>query len=324
MQLSWDQALDNTRRSRISRFPGAGDPRVGKLMLPALKPKFRIPRGSRIFTIGSCFARNIEEKLGKDFILPTRYFRVSKEEWAARPNGLLNEYNPGTMYQRITYALEGKKLPDATIVKSKKGYDDLALLGGASVTLERARERRGQIDGIYAKLPSCQVVIITLGLVEAWFDRVHQVYLNRMPPHEVMRREPTRFLFRRMDLFEAYPLLEKAIAALVRRRKNVLLTVSPVPLQVTFSGHDAAVANEFSKSVLRVCAQRLADKYAQVDYFPSYEIVRDAGSVAYLPDRVHVKDDVVGQIIQHMLAHYVDVPAMQRAAALFKKVVLKS
>ena len=85
----------------------------------------------------------------------------------------------------------------------------------------------------------------------------------------------------------------------------MLLTVSPVPLQASLAGDDAVVANCYSKSVLRVCAQQLYLKYPLVDYFPSYEIAMSGGLSSFGPDQVHVRDAVVGQITDYMLRAYV-------------------
>src|SRR5688572_9518638 len=93
-------------------YPNQQDSRVrAGSIFPKLAPKFQITRGSKIFTIGSCFARNIEEKL-KGFILPTRSFSVPKSEWPYRSNGILNEFNPGTMVQRVELAERGESFQD--------------------------------------------------------------------------------------------------------------------------------------------------------------------------------------------------------------------
>ena len=53
----------------------------------------------------------------------------------------------------------------------------------------------------------------------------------------------------------------------------MLLTVSPVPLTATASDKHVLTATTYSKSVLRAVAGELYDRYADIDYFPSYEIV---------------------------------------------------
>jgi hypothetical protein len=104
-------------------------------------------------------------------------------------------------------------------------------------------------------------------------------------------------------VFHTVPLLEPAIEALIERGCKVLLTVSPVPLGTTFTEDDSVTANEFSKAVLRVTAERLSQR-PEVDYFPSYEIVRSGGLSAYLPDQVHVKNEVVERVTAYMLQSY--------------------
>ncbi|WP_421730455.1 GSCFA domain-containing protein [Brevundimonas sp.] len=52
-----------------------------------------------------------------------------------------------------------------------------------------------------------------------------------------------------------------------------LLTVSPVPLTATATDQHILAATTYSKSVLRAVAGELADDHADIDYFPSYEVI---------------------------------------------------
>ncbi len=301
--------LQQARLNRSRRaYPGNGDARCADgSIFPSFIPKFNIDfsRRIRVFTIGSCFARNIEEALHPLGVsLPTRGFSAPREEWQGRTNGLLNEFNPGTISRRIRDALGGVRSSEATIVKSGEGFTDLLLPGGSDVTLERAIARREEVHKTYQELRSSDVVIITLGYVEAWYDSLAQQFLNRMPPAAYANSEPNRFSLNQMDVMEALTLLDSAMQDLAEADLKVVLTVSPVPLQTTFVGDDCLVANEFSKAVLRVCAERLRKKYDNVDYFPSYEIVRTTGLPAYGTDHVHVRDDLVKRITGYMVESY--------------------
>jgi hypothetical protein len=299
----------------LARFPGPSDSRTrrGSLRLgrdrelfPAIRPGFTFEPGCRVFTIGSCFARNIEEHL-TGYEVPTRRFSVPKEEWPHRPNGLLNEYNPGTIAQRIERALTGQAAPEETLVPHEDGLVDLLLpsaSGSRPVSKDRAVQRREEIDAIYRQLPLADIVIVTLGLVEAWFDSLTGSYLNRIPPTDAIREDPNRFSLRVMDVDEAYPLLDSTFRMLTDRGQKILLTVSPVPLTATFSEHCAIVANSFSKAVLRVCAHRLATTLPGVDYFPSYEIVISGGLAHFSDDNIHVQDAFVREIVRTMLDSY--------------------
>lgn len=290
-------------------YPGRDDGRCRRnILCPDFKPKFRLALdgGAAVFTIGSCFARNIEEALLPLGVrLPTRDFSVPPGEWGGRPNGLLNEFNPGTINQRIMRALAREESSAETLVPSSELWADLLLLpGAADVSRDRALQRRAEIDRVYEGMADCGVVIITLGFIEAWFDVKSASYLNRMPPFAFGRAHPDRFRFKRLDVFESFPLLEQAVKALSAAGKKVVLTVSPVPISTTFADADCIVANEFSKAVLRVCAERLCAADPNVDYFPAYEIVRSAGLCAYAEDNVHVRDELVREITGFMVQRY--------------------
>lgn len=299
MKKSWEQAFED-RRSGITRakYPSKDDPRSER---PFYLPRFPLVEGDKVFTIGSCFARNIETSLKSRYILPALEFRAPYDEAPHSANTLLNEYNPGTMAQRIAFALSATDYPDSTIVPHKDGFLDLSLPGGFPVTFERARERRREISDIYAELSTSKMVIITLGLTEAWYDRKEGLYLNQMPPHPVMKASLGRYEFHRIEFEDASRMLERALGRLVDAGPTVLLTVSPVPLSSSFSGEDAVVANEYSKATLRLCAQRLHEKFEEVDYFPSFEMVRGLGRGAYLEDNVHVHPDVVDAVTNYMV-----------------------
>jgi len=304
---SFHEVLRTARVNRSLRnFPDCEDPRTRDgLLFPGFRPKFPINfSNTTVFTIGSCFARNVEQALRPFGVnLPTADFDAPKSEYPYRGNGLLNEYNPGTMNQRILFALGGKEYPPETIVQSGDLYIDLLLPPGGAVMFERAVERRREIASIYRQLASSDLVIITLGLVETWFDHETKLYLNQLPPPALAAKSPKRFEFKRLGVTACMRLLEEAFSALTGAGPKILLTVSPVPLRVTFSDQDSVVANEFSKSVLRVVAERLA-ALPTVDYFPSYEIVRSGGLSAYVADQVHVRPEVVEQVIDFMLAAY--------------------
>ena len=311
---SFAETLRIAAANRAAReYPTSQDRRsVDGLIFPDFKLKFPVDwKRSTVFTIGSCFARNIEDVLaayGAD--LPTKKFWTPAKEWRGR----LNEYNPGTMRQRILFALKDRPCPTDTIVPNGDLYTDLLLPGGIPVAFERALQRRAEMAATYQYLARSSVVIITLGLTEAWFDHQTQLYLNQMPPRAAAAKEPDRFEFRQLDVFQTVPMLEPAIDALISQGSKVLLTVSPVPIGTTFTGGDCTVANEFSKAVLRVTAGRLAAK-PEVDYFPSYKIVRSGGLSAYEADQVHVKNAVVERVTSYMVQSYA-VPAAERLEQL--------
>lgn len=307
MRFTFEEAIENARNAGYARrFPAKDDPRIRDgAVFSQVFPRFSLAKGTSIFTLGSCFARNVEEKL-HDFLLPTKGFGVPKCERLGRPNGILNEYNPGTMCQRIEYAAKRESFGELCIAPEGGGYIDLLLADYVTpATKERLMERRAEVDKVYTSLFECEAVIVTLDLVEAWYDKTEGLYVNRIPPTAFMLADRERFEMDILDVHETQLLLERMVNALrAMGVTKILLSVSPVPLDATYSGKDCAVANTHSKSVLVASAHSLSRLYREVDYFPGYEIVTSAGRDSYDSDSIHVRDDVVELVTNYLVDQY--------------------
>ncbi len=84
-----------------------------------------------------------------------------------------------------------------------------------------------------------------------------------------------------------------------------VVTVSPVPLQATFTDQDVIVANAESKAVLRAAAGAFARRHDNVSYFPSYEMVTHSHpDFALRPDRAHVEWAMVDRIMSSFIDAY--------------------
>jgi hypothetical protein len=59
----------------------------------------------------------------------------------------------------------------------------------------------------------------------------------------------------------------------INPRVRFILTVSPVPLVATADDQHVLVATTYSKSTLRSACGELYDRFEDVDYFPSYELI---------------------------------------------------
>lgn len=285
---------------------------------PEIKPSFTLKKGDKVFTIGSCFARNIEEHLARyGFVVPMLSFIAPRAEMGPtrRPNGILNKFSPAAIWQEIDWtaavrAAGGRVTADSI---AKYLYErggglviDLGIGGYIPVTRERALARRQEIYDVFTQLFSSQAVVMTLGLVEVWYDLKTERYIQRMP-NELMPDGPARFKFVRLHYADCYDFLQRSIA-LIREHNpgcKFLLTTSPVPLKRTFTADDVIVANNYSKSVLRAVCGELAEKNTLVDYFPAYESATlGANWGAYQPDLRQVKDEFVKKIVARLAEKY--------------------
>ena len=82
---------------------------------------------------------------------------------------------------------------------------------------------------------------------------------------------------------------------------KILLTVSPVPLTATATGHHVLLATQYSKSVLRAVAGDLSEMAKDIDYFPSYEIIAAPPTRAqfFAPNMRSVAPEGVALVMEH-------------------------
>jgi hypothetical protein len=195
---------------------------------------------------------------------------------------------------------------DLGIAEERDGHLDLLLPEHVTpVSRERLLARRAEVDSVYGALPSCGAVIISLDLVEAWYDNATGLYLNRIPPPAYLLADRDRFELQVLDVHDVQLLLERMLTALRSMGvSSILLTVSPTPMETTYSARDCLMANAYSKSVLVVTANELRHRHADVDYFPGYEIAASAGRGFYESDGVHVRQEAEELLAKHLAELY--------------------
>lgn len=273
-------------------------------------PGFTLAPDARFFCMGSCFARNIEEHLiyrGVEVL--SKRVVSPKTEWPARPNGFLNKFTTHSMLQELRWLEAPPADPRDHLLETAKGWRDMHLTPGLPVSsLERAVERRGWLaEHYFPRLKQADVVLMTLGLNEVWRDKTTGTRLNAAPDLWTVRRHPDRFALEVTDVQENLAALEEIRERLkaINPTMKIVVTVSPVPMGVTFSGQDVAVANMLSKSTLRAAAGAFEAAHDDVDYFPSYEIASlSPRSFAYAPDCLHVTDLLVSSIMGRFMEAY--------------------
>jgi hypothetical protein len=318
-RIAAEDAYRTSLRQKASKWPDRASGRMEPIAAPAIAPGFTLAPGASVLTIGSCFARNIEIALrDRGLHIPTLAMQVPPEELmegTGLRSGLLNKYTPFSMLNEIEALARDDDGGRFLIEAGEGAWWDGQLHSNRLVTRERGLQRRRRIRRLYAEsIAESAVVIVTLGLIEAWWDEAEQLYLNDTVPRAIAERHPGRFFFEVLApdrTIDAVLRLVEALHAL-NPAQRMLLTVSPVPIQRSFTGGDAITANSYSKAALRVAAEVAARRYTHVDYFPSYETVTlsDRGQ-AWEDDLVHVRPDLIEWNVARMLDAYR--PGGQRA-----------
>jgi GSCFA family len=311
---AWANLL-GTRPSRWNDGHDPGDPRSAHariargIALPEVTPKFRLRDDDVYFCIGSCFARNIEEHLIYRR-LPVISRSVPFGNRTGRPNGAVNKYTAASVLNELRWSLGEAAFPENSLVEDGGAWRDLHLAARApAAPLAAVLERRAQVRDYFARVREATVMIVTLGLVETWYDAHAQVMLNAAPTRAMTHRFPGRFRLVVTDYAENVRMLREIIdllSAHARDPVRVVVSVSPVPMSETFTGRDVIVANAYSKATLRAAADDAVRPYANADYYPSYEAITVSHRrLTYnAGDDLHVLDSAVRAVAAHFLEAY--------------------
>ncbi|MDG1372552.1 MAG: GSCFA domain-containing protein [Paracoccaceae bacterium] len=231
-----------------------------------------------------------------------------------RPTNFLNKYTPASIFQEIEfthkiYKRDGiVRREDVEWLSFREGDDkylDLGLASSKVVSMERLIERRQDVYNVFSKVFSSDVVTITLGLVEAWYDEKYNSFMQFAPTRQ-MRKDKDRFKFCQMPYNVCLEYIRDAINLIKSENNcNLLITTSPVSLARTFTDSDVIIANAESKAILRAVCGQINREYDFVGYFPSYEnAALTKKPEVYLDDNIHVSPEFVGSIISKLVSSY--------------------
>lgn len=320
--ISAEDVLAGGGKNKAKVYPVKG--RDAHRLVPfadvAHTPKFKFSSDAKIFTAGSCFARNVEKSLvrsGYDVLSSRDTFynpfpdRVAFQRY--------NKYTIASILNEIEWALGEKPMDSEALLCEVRPdqFCDLQTSGDSLRTnLDEMVKFRETFNKCFEPVKDADVVILTLGLVECWYDNTTGVHLNRFPGAHAVKNNPGRFSMHVLDYDEIYSSLVKTYETIAKHNSDfqMLVTVSPVPLDRTFRGSDVLVANAYSKSVQRAAVEAFVKNYP-ADYFPSYEIVT-LSDLKYAwsdKDFRHVRTDIVDRIMGGVLEQYTDVDSKQSA-----------
>ena len=256
---------------------------------------------TRVATIGSCFAEELAKMMAKVNV-----------NGAMHPSGLF--YSTASIRQELESLAGGWPERDdeplwrtpGGLVDPFRSYDlghpDEATLIASRVAADEAAAElfRG-----------ASVVVVTLGLIETW--RSPQTGNTfRAIPHPAVFDE-LRPEFHRLTVAEMLEDLERIRRVIVDDLgATMIVTTSPVPLHTTFTPLDVRIANVESKSRIRAAVSEFVDRFPDVRYFHSYEMVVTAErqSDYFRDDGRHIERHAVRYIISEFLRLFAD-PALR-------------
>ena len=315
-KISGHQALINAKKP-LAKYP---TPKFGSNRLfpnahPEPNTSFKIKREDKIFTIGSCFAREVDSALSYlGFSVISKADETETINNVALASGDFNKYNVLSIEHDIAEALGITVRSDSYLfLKSGKNNDSFVdpILGGSHKgSISDLKQRRAHYNSTMQKIKEADVVIITLGLAEVWYHEKTKTFLNLAPPASALHGERDDFSVLVLEYNDIFASLSRILEMLKQNLKDnfkLLITVSPVPLLSTFRDQDCLVANTYSKSVQRAAVEQFVKINENVDYFPSYEFVSlNNPKNNWVNDYRHVHPNLVRRIMANVLAKYCD------------------
>lgn len=256
-----------------------------------------IGRDTRVLALGSCFARNFTLWLAEHGF--NRAFPNS-------PYNALLHFNsdfesPAVVAQQFRWAFD--ELDPASLLWIDKNRHLVA------ATEEGKREVR-------ATLEQTDVLVLTLGLSEIWYDNLSDEPLWRALTEDTF--DPGRHVFRVETVEQTLEWLEtiERIRNTHLPRLKIIFTVSPIPLKTTFRPVSAITANSVSKAILRAALDQFLRRHEAVlhkslFYFPAYEFVTNYFIEPFREDNRHLSPLVPGTIISFFVKHFCEAGMMQ-------------
>ncbi|MDB2380670.1 GSCFA domain-containing protein [Luminiphilus sp.] len=261
--------------------------------------------------MGSCFARYIEIALRENKI------SVLSDKLSIDPSlytgprsasAALNKFNIPSMKNEFLKSLGHLEINGDPFIKVRDDqYFDTSTAGLILAPYEVLLSLQHQIAEFNKQILEADLFVCTLGLVEMFVDNETGCVLNTSPHPLCMKKYRGRFDHFRPD----YGYLRTELAdmldllAEVNPSLEVVVTVSPVPLQSTMTSDDVVVSNTLSKSLLRVVAQEASEERDNVSYFPSFEMVMNSPrGLTWEDDCIHVRSEVVKLVTSSFIENW--------------------
>ncbi len=299
--------------SRAMTWPAAGhiDPVTEGVL---------IGRSDKVATMGSCFAQHLSRHLQhaglQYYVAETPVVGMSDVEAKSRNYGVFsarygNVYTVRQAVQLFDRAFD-RFHPVDDVWEQKGGFVDAFRpqiepqpLASVEAVRRSATEHLHYVREVFTQ---SDWLVFTLGLTEGWRSRRDGAVYPTAPGVAGGEFDPDQYEFVNFGCDEVRDDLAQFVDRVqeVNPDCKILLTVSPVPLIATYERRHVWVSTTCSKAVLRVAADEMERRFANVTYFPSYEIITSpaTGGRYYADDLRQVTELGVKHVMRTFTAHF--------------------
>ena len=292
------------------------------IYLPTLPKIDLINKNTKVCLMGSCFADEMGWVLKNEnidigdveynnemkhvsypwgtFFTPMNLFDVLDALMNNKTKNIFNEES----FIRVPKNLEGNHYQSLKQYDVMNDYNLWCLFIKARLNTASLDQAISKVDSVLSKLndslKNADVVIITLGLIETWINKVKNFAWHSLHGDALTKKSIDDLAyFKQLNFEEVTNYIQKIINIINNiGNKKIIFTVSPIPLNFTFTNNDIVIANKYSKSVLRSAIDGFIDN-KNVFYFPSFEIIQDCVGWpnSFKDDKRHVKIEVFKDFI---------------------------
>jgi len=241
---------------------------------------FEINYQSKILSIGSCFSQEMAQKLDD-----LKFFVIQN------PCGIT--FNPLSMLSCIKRCYSPHSLLRNEIINSENLFvhpdfhgkfshpDKEMVINKIQDSTQNLRESTKGID----------TVILTIGTSWVFVKKDTQKVVNNC--HKIPQSQFVRTLLETKEIYEALVEMKSQIESSSEKKVNFIITLSPVR-----HIRDGLIQNQRSKSRALEAIHLFNDAFANVYYFPSYEILIDElrDYRFYKEDMIHPSDQAANYI----------------------------
>ena len=217
---------------------------------------FKIGYDTPVLSIGSCFATHIAEKLNYHFI-----------DTLSNPNGIL--FNPISIAENLRNTIAGNAHNKADLVehdglfhswRHHHSYSDV----DADMMIDHLNRNTKMANDHLGK---SKIILITFGTAFAYkYLKTNSIVANC---HKIPNNRFEKIRLSVLQIVEEWEVVIKELFKF-NPDADVIMTVSPVRHL-----KDGFIANQRSKASLILAAETLSNRFPNVHYFPSYEIMMD-------------------------------------------------
>jgi hypothetical protein len=259
-----------------------------------------------IATLGSCFVRFFKEQL------VSRGFNHVQTEFDAFSRhsscGWERVYTSANIYQ-ILKDIESQKVSVNRFFKDGDRVRDLFRHKVSFSNLEEAFAcTQNHIRLGMEAIKQAEVLFLTLGQNETWYDEFGDYWFGQLPPVELTaKKQQVKVVQLTTEMNKKFLNSSYVILKTINPKIKVILNIAPIPAIGTFFNENVITRSFLNKAILRVSINEFMEKMPpEVLYFPAFELSHLVPYFPFQSDNRHPNPRFMTNLMDLFFRLYID------------------